>query len=154
MHETVLPPLFLDADWLSGVVSSRPQALALLSGHLHFDLDLQWQGCRNIVAPAVGPSQRPAFKMMRFYRDQVVLHTYEWDGERFAPVQKWQRVKVPKRLRQAIPREVTGGAKLEEMRSMPVRAKVRDQGLLQRAAEIDQRLMSFFMQFGTSQMLP
>ena len=65
MHETVFPPLFLDADWLANLVASTPQALALLSGHLHYNLDITRNGCRNIMAPAVGPSTPPAFKLLR-----------------------------------------------------------------------------------------
>ena len=36
---------------------------------------------------------------------------------------------------------------------MPVRPKQRDQELLKRAPEIDQRLMTFFLQFGASRLL-
>ena len=153
MHETVFPPLFLDADWLANLVASTPQALALLSGHLHYDLDITRNGCRNIMAPAVGPSTPPAFKLLRCYPDLIVILTYEWDGSQFRQARKWQRLDIPERLRAAVVAAAGRPAVLEELRTMPVRPKQRDQELLKRAPEIDQRLMTFFLQFGASRLL-
>lgn len=153
MHETVFPPLFLDADWLANLVASTPQALALLSGHLHYDLDITRNGCRNILAPAVGPSTPPAFKLLRCYPDLIVILTYEWDGAQFRQARKWQRLAIPENLRAAVIAAAGRPAVPEDLRTMPVRPKQRDQELLKRAPEIDQRLMTFFLQFGASKLL-
>lgn len=100
-HETCLPPSFLDADALVKLFNQTPQLVLALAGHLHLDLEFtsgqwaQWDG------PSVGRSHRPGFKLLSFYPDQIVATSIEWDNEAkaFRPVEKYQRVKIPKELR-------------------------------------------------------
>lgn len=147
VHETLVPPLFLDVPWTQALVGSNPQVLAVLSGHLHFDMDFQEKTFRNILCPAIGPGHVPAFKVIKLYPDAVILLTYEWDGKAYNQAKKWQLIQVPERLRCG---QAFKG--LVNVKAMPIRPKVRDQKLLERAKEVDQALVRFMAGFGLRKM--
>lgn len=156
LHETVFPPMFLDAPWLEKVLTGMPQALALFSGHLHFDLEFARQGYTQFVCPALGPGHRPAFKLMKFYRECIVLCSYEWNGKTFAQVRKWQRLAIPKALR---PAKDAGSqpAEMTDLRLLEPYAKRADESLAGRAKEVEEglrrcatQLLPFMLQGGAA----
>ena len=144
MHETLYPPLFLDAEWTEGLLKKNKQVLAAFSGHLHFDLELKRTSWTQFVCPAVGPSHRPAFKFLSVFKDHILIRSYEWDTDKryFKVADKWQRILIPNDLQRR------GTAVVANRRSMPPRAKILDQSLLKRSKEIDNGLMMFIGSYG------
>jgi 3',5'-cyclic AMP phosphodiesterase CpdA len=146
IHESVFPPLFLDAPWLDNLMRRHPSALAVLSGHIHMDLEFKRKGYTQFVAPAMGPARRPAFKMLHFYPDMIVIRTHGLKGKRFEPVSKWQRLKIPEGLRKGMTPETP--AAMTNLKTTPVRPKEMDESLASRASEIDRALLQAASEFG------
>ena len=144
LHETVFPPLFLDAPWTDSLLKARPQVLAALSGHVHLDLEFRCSGYTQFVCPALGPVQKPAFKVMSITADQLILRTWEWTGKRFEPAPKWQRIVIPQTLRSP---SAADGHMVTDLKSMPARPKVHDNSLAARAKEVDNAILKAASQY-------
>ena len=151
IHESVFPPSFLDAPWLNSLMGRQPSALAVLSGHIHMDLEFKRKGYMQFVCPAMGPTRHPSFKLMQFYPDQIVIRTCELKGQRYELTPKWQRLKIPENLRKSITPEAP--AAITNLKTMPVRAKVQDETLASRAKEIDRALLQAASEFGLMRLL-
>ncbi len=104
IHEPVYPPTFLDAPRLRRLLDGYPNVVAVLQGHLHADMELTAGGRKYLVAPALGPGDPPGLKHVRVYRERLVVRTAAYDQRsgRFALVQKWQRIDLPKPLRKGL----------------------------------------------------
>ena len=151
IHESVFPPLFLDAPWLDKLMARHRSALAVMSGHIHMDLEFKRKGYTQFVAPALGPARRPAFKMLQFHPDMIVIRTYELKGKRFELVSKWQRLNIPENLRKGITPDTP--AVVANLKTTPVRPKKMDESLASRAREIDNALFQAASQFGIMKLL-
>ncbi len=100
-HEPILPPTFLDAGRLRRLLDRYPNVLAGLHGHMHHDLESLTGGRPYLMCPALGPGQRPGFKLVSVHRHALIVETYEYDkpNARFVHASKWQKIDVPKALR-------------------------------------------------------
>ncbi len=147
LHEPVWPPSFLDAGKVNGILGRRPQVVAALGGHLHLDLEFEHGSYKSILAPSVGKSHRPGFKHLRFWRDLVVLETYEWDGgtKTFLKVSKWQKIDIPENLRNPPP------ATKEQVSKLPPTPKTIDEALGKRYQEVTNNFVGFILSFGLQQ---
>jgi hypothetical protein len=154
-HEPLWPPSFLDAPPAAQMIARNPNVLAVLSGHLHLDLEFQRKGWRQFVAPAIGRSHRPGFKMLNFYPDCLIIESYEWqeDKQSFQQVAKWQQLQLPEKYHAVLAGPAIDGFKPENRREMPPLAKKTDQELAQRAKELNVNMMSFIMSFGVGKLL-
>lgn len=154
MHETLWPPAFLDAPKTEVLLNANPHCLAALGGHLHLDLDLTHGSFRQLVAPAIGRSHRPAFKHLRFYKELIVIESYEWDNEAktFTQAKKWQKIDIPANLQQGLVKQGKGFAPTNrtELRPYP---KEMDGTLKDRAGEFSNNLFNFIFTFGLGQVL-
>ncbi len=151
IHESVFPPLFLDAPWLDKLMARHSSALAVLSGHIHMDVEFKRKGYTQFVAPAMGPARRPAFKMLQFHPDMIVIRTYQLKEKRFELVSKWQRLKIPEDLRKGITPEAP--AAITNLKSMAPRPKEMDESLASRAKEIDNALLQAASSFGIRRLM-
>jgi len=155
-HEPLWPPSFLDALPAAQMMVRNPNVLAVLSGHLHLDLEFQRDNWRQFIAPALGRSHRPGFKVLNFYPDIVIIESYEWQENKqtFIQAAKWQQLPVPTKYRAdlaAVP-AITGFAP-ENRRAMAPQAKYVDKALAKRAKELNVNMMTFIMSFGIGKLL-
>ncbi len=151
IHETVWPPFFIDATLTSNMVTEAPNVLAVLSGHMHLDLDFERNSWRQLVCPSAGRSHRNAFKHMRFYNDMVIIESYEWvpDSKTFKQAKKWQKIDIPKKYRKAL-KEAHFKENATELPPSPKRF---DKNLNERANEQSNALMGFIVSFGLGRVL-
>jgi hypothetical protein len=90
-------PSFANAAAVRQLVEAQPQVLAILSGHMHVDIEVP------LAKPHLGMPMliRPpyAFKVCRLHPDRILIFTYEdRDGAyRQAPI--YQKLDLPKPLR-------------------------------------------------------
>lgn len=154
-HEPLWPPSFLDAMPTMQMISRNPNVLAVLSGHLHLDLEFQRDGWRQFTAPAVGRNHRPGFKVVNFYPDALIIESYEWqeNEQAFLAVPKWQQLPVPEKYREALAGSPIVGFNPENRREMPPQAKKADKALGERANELNVNMMTFIMNFGVGKIL-
>ena len=154
MHETLVPPCFPDAEWGAATLSANPNALAALCGHLHLDLEFPQDTWTQFCAPSIGRSHRPAFKLLNFYQDQIILESYEFQGDagKIIKADKWQRIVIPKKYQATVKAHFKSGKRLafENVRQMPARPKVSDKSLINRAQEVETALSQFIVKFGLS----
>ncbi len=154
LHETLVPPCFPDAEWGAATLSENPNVLAALCGHLHLDLEFQQKTWKQFCAPSIGRSHRPAFKLLNFYLDQVIIESYELqqDTGKIIKAQKWQRIEIPKKYQSVIKQRFQTGKRLtfENFHQMPIRPKESDPTLLQRCNEVEKAISQFIVQFGLS----
>ncbi|MGI5924605.1 MAG: metallophosphoesterase [Lentisphaerae bacterium] len=154
-HEPLWPPSFLDAMPTMQMISRNPHVLAVLGGHLHLDLEFQRDGWRQFVAPAVGRSHRPGFKVFNFHPDAVIIESYEWqeNEQAFLPAAKWQQLPVPEKYREALAGPPITGFNPENRRQMAPRPKNVDKALGERSHELSVNMMTFIMSFGVGKLL-
>jgi hypothetical protein len=154
LHETLVPPCFPDAEWGAATLSENPNVLAALCGHLHLDLEFQQKTWKQFCAPSIGRSHRPAFKLLNFYLDQVIIESYELqqDTGKIIKAQKWQRIEIPRKFQSGIKQRFQSGKQLtfENFNQMPIRPKVSDPTLIKRAKEVEDALGTFIVNFGLS----
>ncbi|MBQ7649546.1 MAG: metallophosphoesterase [Victivallales bacterium] len=144
VHETVWPPFFIDATLTSNMLNDSPNVLAVLSGHMHLDLDFERGSWRQLVCPSLGRSHRPAFKHLKFYDDMVVIESHEWGKGHFLQAMKWQKIDIPKRFR----KELKTAHVKENASELPPTPKRYDKSLNERANEQSNALMGFILSFG------
>ena len=154
LHETLAPPCFPDAEWGAATLSENPNVLAALCGHLHLDLEFPQGTWTQFCAPSIGRSHRPAFKLLNFYVDQVIIESYELqkDTGRIIKADKWQRIVIPRKFQSAIKSRHKSKVPLtlENRQQMPPRPKVSDMKLIVRAQEVETALTQFIIKFGLS----
>ena len=101
LHEPLVPPTFLDAPRLRGLVDQNPQVVAVLQGHLHVDMEFRRSGTTYLVAPSLSMTTPPAMKVVQVYPEGLVVRTIR-DREakgRFEMTSRRQRIAIPETLR-------------------------------------------------------
>jgi hypothetical protein len=144
-HENIQPPTFLDAGKLDRLFESSGNVLMTLTGHLHADVESKTGRVLHVVAPALGPHPRHGFKVVEVYADQLVVRTAEYSGEKYRLVRKFQRVEIPKGLRDA-----PGGEKIGiwNLRKRAPRDTTFDRDLLARQGEVGVALLAWAARSG------
>ena len=154
LHETLVPPSFPDAVWGASTMSENTNVLAAFSGHLHLDLEFPQDTWTQFCAPSIGRSHRPAFKLLNFYEDQIIIESYELqqNAENIVKADKWQRIVIPKKYQSGIRKRHKSGKPLvfENTRQMPLRPKVSDKELMARCQEVETAMTQFIVKFGLS----
>jgi hypothetical protein len=154
LHETLVPPCFPDAEWGATTLNENPNVLAALCGHLHLDLEFPQGTWTQFCAPSIGRSHRPAFKLLNFYVDQVIIESYELqkDTGKIIKANKWQRIVIPKKYQSAIKKHNKPSKRLffENVHQMSPRPKVADKELMKRSQEVETALSQFIVKFGLS----
>lgn len=149
MHHPSVPPFFMDAPKVRQLYKANGNFIALLSGHVHMDLDFSINGIRQLIGPSTGRSHRPAFKHMLFYSRLIIIESYEWDenSKSFAKAEKWQRIDVPDKFRKSI--EKQKNAKLfTNYAKMPLNSMKQDATLDARLDEMGADQLQFIFSFG------
>ena len=153
-HEPCLPPTFLDAPELAKLLQQTPQLVLALAGHLHLDLEFAADHWKQWVGPSVGRSHRPGFKLLAFYPDQITATSIEWSDEalKFRPVNKFQRVKIPKELRATLhaPTPEEGRTNYAELPRAP---RETDPQLDKREAEVMKNVKAFGIRFAINRFI-
>ncbi len=156
MHEPIWPPCFLDAPKIRSVADANTQILGVLGGHIHLDLEFTSKHWKQWCCPSIGRSHNPAFKRLQFFRDQILMTSYEWKPDKNAFVQapKWQRIQVPEKYRGKLPaqRPETGFA-MENLQEMPARPRQKNPKLAERFAELPSLNMNFMLEAAFGSML-
>ena len=150
LHETLWPAVFLEADRTAAMLTANPQVLAALSGHLHLDLDFTRGSWKQVIAPAIGRSHRPAFKIISLFPNLLLLESHEWnaDTKTFQQAPKWQKIDIPEHLRAGISQKPLTGFAPENRAEMPAAPKQRDDKLNSRAGELSASMMNFILAIG------
>ncbi len=149
MHEPIWPPCFLDAPKIRSMVDANEQILGVLGGHLHLDLEFSSKHWKQWCCPAIGRSHRPAFKLLHFYRKQVLMTSYEWQAENrtFAQAPKWQKIEVPEIWQKNLPSEgPEKGFVMENLQEMAPRPRQKNPQLAERFVELSSLNMSFMLE--------
>ena len=147
-HEPVLPACFLDAVKLQKLFDESPQVVGVLGGHLHLDLEVRQRQWTQWMAPSVGYSHRPGFKVLEFYPDRIIALSYEWDAaaKKFRQALKFQRIVIPPELREGLHPAVT--LRPQDVRRRPVHPRVFDAELDKRQEELDNMIKQGMVVFG------
>ena len=150
LHETLWPAVFLEADRTAVMLTANPQVLAALSGHLHLDLEFTRGAWKQVIAPAIGRSHRPAFKIISLFPNLLLLESHEWnaDTKTFQQAPKWQKIDIPEHLRAGISQKPLTGFAPENRAEMPAAPKQRDDKLNSRAGELSASMMNFILAIG------
>ncbi len=150
LHETLWPAAFLEADRTAAMLTANPQVLAVLSGHLHLDLEFTRGAWKQVIAPAIGRSHRPGFKVISLYPSLLLLESHEWNAEAkaFLQAQKWQKIDIPEHLRAGLSQQPITGFQPENRAEMPAAPKQRDDKLSSRAGELSASMMTFILTVG------
>ena len=149
-HEPIYPPCILDASKIEDIIKKhnarQHSVIAVLSGHLHLDLQFQRKGWTQLVCPALGTGQCYAFKMLAFYADRIILTTYEFNAEqgKYLPVPKWQRIIIPSGARPT--GELSKPLAIENLADGPGKDCRVDESLGQREEELKRSMMNALMQ--------
>ncbi len=148
MHETVLPPSFLDAGRLRALIAASPNVLALLSGHVHLDLDFENDDLRQIICPSLGENARHGFKLVRVYPTAVLLQSIElregWSSYR--PVHRWNRIEIPEALQGTLHKPKTRTLTKDGYREVPPHPRRHDRSLMRRTPELIRPMLDFMAQ--------
>lgn len=106
MHETIAPPSFLDAVKTRAMLEEHPNVIAVFCGHLHADVQFRLGRLNCLVCPGLGMNPRHGFKVVRVYREALILRTVEYNAEKkqFEKVMKWQRIDIPESLQASLHR--------------------------------------------------
>lgn len=138
LHEPFVPVTFLDAPRLRQLVDRCPQVIGALQGHLHVDLEFRSGQRAWFVAPSLGKSKPPAFKLVEVHTDALILRTVEYDPAtgRFATTPRRQRVRLdgPHLDRPSLP--ASPRFAMENYRSLPPKPLVHDPALARRSFEL------------------
>jgi hypothetical protein len=98
IHEPFVPCTFLDAPRLRHLVDRYPNVIAAFQGHLHVDLEFHSKQRAYFVAPSLGKSVPPAFKLVQVYPEVLIVRTIEHDRSagRFAMTHRRQKIELPR----------------------------------------------------------
>jgi hypothetical protein len=138
IHEPFVPCTFLDAPRLRELVARSPQVIGALQGHLHVDLEFRSGQRAWFVAPSLGKSKPPAFKVVEVHADALVLRTVEYDSSsgRFAMTQRRQTVKLDRADLDRPSAPPGEGFSMNNYRCVPPKPHVDDPALARRSAEL------------------
>ena len=150
LHETLWPAAFLEADRTAAMLTANPQVIAVLSGHLHLDLEFTRGAWKQVIAPAIGRSHRPGFKVISLFPDLLLLESHEWNAEAkaFQQAEKWQKIDIPEHLRAGLSQPPITGFQPENRAEMPGAPKTGDDKLGSRAGELSNSMMTFILTIG------
>jgi len=145
MHETIVPPSFLDAERARAMLESHPNVLGVLCGHVHLDLEFRVGRLKYFICPGMGPNPRHGMKHAMVYRHAILFRTVEYDEShrRFERVMKWQKIDIPPELGEELHRP-SGGFRKENYRAIPAHPRQSDPSLMNRSSDLFGALMRFF----------
>lgn len=145
MHETIAPPSFLDADKTRKMLEQHPNVIAAFCGHLHADVESRLGKLNCLVCPGLGPNPRHGFKIVKVYREALVLRTVEYNAEKqqFEKVMKWQRVDIPESFQSSLHKPGDRRFKKQNYTEVPPHPRKSDPQLLERSLELVGPLMRF-----------
>jgi len=145
IHETIAPPSFLDADKTRKMLEEHPNVIATFCGHLHADVEFRLGRLQCLVCPGLGPNPRHGFKIVKVYREALVLRTVEYNAEKqqFEKVMKWQRVDIPESLQASLHKPGDRRFKKQDYSEVPPHPRKSDPQLLERSLELVGPLMRF-----------
>ncbi len=149
MHESMLPPTYLDAGRFLALLESQPQVVATLCGHMHMDLEFSRRHIRHLVCPSLGLGAANGMKHVSVFRDRIVLTTHELNAKSgtFQQVKKWQKIALPKGLRGSLT-PLTGTFHKANYSEVPPHARRVDQTLKNRRMELARPLLMFLLEMG------
>lgn len=144
MHETIIPPSFLDAERARRMLESHNNVVAVMCGHIHLDLEFKVGRLQYFTCPGLGPNPRHGMKHAMVHRNAIILRTVEYDESqgRFERVAKWQKIDLPEDLAQNLHRPSGAFAK-ENYRSIPAHPRRSDPSLMNRTFDLVGPLMRF-----------
>lgn len=149
LHETILPPSFLDAVKTRRMLEAHQNVIASFCGHLHVDVDVRSAGIAHLICPSTGRSPRRGFKFAKVHRHAVILHTLEYNeaASRYEKVNKWQKIDIPKQLRAALHKPAGKKFRKLNYRRIPPHPRKSDPTLMKRTLELVAPLAAFFAEF-------
>lgn len=145
MHETVAPPSFLDAVKTREMLEGHPSVIAALCGHLHADVQFRLGRLKYLVCPGLGPNPRHGFKVVRVYREALILRTVEYSAakQQFERAMKWQRVDIPESLQASLRKPKDHKFKKQKYSEVPPHPRSSDPELIERSLELVGPLIRF-----------
>jgi hypothetical protein len=145
MHENIAPPSFLDADKTRKMLEKHPHVIAALCGHLHADAEFHVGGLKYLVCPGLGVNPRRGFKVVKVYREALILRTVEYNTQekRYEEVRKWQRVEIPARLQAGLHEPKSRTFTKQNYSEVPPHPRREDPRLLSRSLEMVGPLLRF-----------
>jgi hypothetical protein len=145
MHETIVPPSFLDAERARRMLESHTNVLAAMCGHMHLDLEFRAGRLQYFIGPGMGPNPRHGLKHVMVYRHAIILRTAEYNETkgRFEQVMKWQKIDIPPELTEALHKPAGGQFRQENYRSIPAHPRRSDPSLMSRTFDLIGPLMRF-----------
>jgi len=151
MHETLLPPAFLDAVKTGRMLEAHPNVIASFCGHLHVDVQFEAGRIKYLVCPGLGPNPRHGMKHVKVYRHALILQTLEYNeaARRYEKVMKWQKINVPPSLQASLHKPSGARFKKDNYREIPPHPRRSDPALMRRSMELVGPLMAFLGKFMT-----
>ncbi|MBN2450156.1 MAG: hypothetical protein JXR77_07185, partial [Lentisphaeria bacterium] len=148
-HLNLIPPAFLESGRLEALLRAHPQVLATCTGHMHLDLEFRRGDLVHLVCPALGVGVPPAFKVVRVFRDRIVLNTVEVlaGGRELRPTLRWQKVPIPAAFRDGMEPVRMDLFPRENRRERPPIPLREDPTLLDRQGELLLPMMSFLLEY-------
>jgi hypothetical protein len=145
MHETVVPPSFLDAERARRMLESHTNVIAAMCGHMHLDLEFRVGRLQYLIGPGMGPNPRHGLKHVMVYRHAIILRTIEYNGTsaRYEPVMKWQKIDIPLELSKALHEPASSPFRRGNYRSIPAHPRRSDPSLMSRTFDLVGPLMRF-----------
>lgn len=147
MHESILPPAFLEAGKVRKMLESSPNVIGCLNGHIHLDLEFHSQQVGYLVCPAFGPHPAHAIKRVSVYRHALILTTYRQKNDTWVQEKKWQRLDIPLRLRSALDGPAPGPFKRENEQHLPPTPRILNKKLAKRSGELLAPAFQFLYEF-------
>ena len=147
MHEPTYPPTFIDADRIEKILDKAPEVVACLHGHLHVDMEVEKNGRRYLLCPALGRTNPPGMKFAKVYRDRIVFRTLAYDAAKsqFEYTHQWQRVVIPKSLQAGMKRPEPADGQGRNRSDVAPQPFVSDPALSRRLPEMILKLKSFVL---------
>jgi hypothetical protein len=99
VHESILPPTFLDAFRLGPKLAREPNLVLVAAGHLHKDVELRWNRITHITCPSLLKTPGSGIKLYEAHADHLTVKTFEVKEGTYAFADKWQRVPFPRGVR-------------------------------------------------------
>ncbi|MBN1347395.1 MAG: metallophosphoesterase [Phycisphaerae bacterium] len=152
MHETLVPPAFIDAVRTRKMLEEHPNVIASFCGHLHVDVEFTHEGIRYLVCPSLGRNARCGFKYVQVYRQALILRTVEYNKakNRYEKVMKWQRVEIPQALQASLHKPASRTFTKADCSEVPPHPRRSDPTLMKRTMELVGPLMGFVGQMMNS----
>lgn len=138
IHEPIVPCTFLDARRLRQLLDRHPQVIAALQGHLHVDLEFRANGRSYLVAPSLGKSPTPAFKLIDVCPQKLVVRTvqFEKSDSQFHLAAGGRRIEVPERYRRGLTRPAGSRLMMGGYDAVPPHPHSNDPALAGRVKEL------------------